>query len=143
MFDDRSSFHATFIETDILSPSPAFTALNNTVDIIWASKVSHWDWDNQVVVFRNITALSMPGTMFVGFCAGYVKAELVETYGVWLHDEESWKRIWEQVGEETGTRWDAGQVALRGFKELGINDDSVAYMGDKCRMLDFVVRRLQ
>ncbi|KAE9377437.1 hypothetical protein N431DRAFT_461046 [Stipitochalara longipes BDJ] len=143
MFNDRSRFHATFIETDILSPSPSFNALSSSVDIIWASKVLHqWDWATQLVALRSLIALSKPGTMVVGFHAGYVKADFLEDYKVWLHDEESWRKIWEEVGRETGTRWNAGQVSLRGFDELGISLDSVAYLGDKCRMLEFVVRRI-
>jgi hypothetical protein len=144
MFNDRERFHATFIETDVLHPSPSFTELKSSVDIIWISKVLHqWDWATTLVALRSIIALSKPGTMVVGFHAGCVKAEFVEEYKVYLHDEESWKRIWGEVGRETGTEWDAGEVSLRGFKELGISPDSVAYLGDKCRMLEFVVRRVK
>jgi hypothetical protein len=34
MLNDRERFHAIFIETDILSPSAPFAALNFAVDII-------------------------------------------------------------------------------------------------------------
>ncbi|KAH8750973.1 hypothetical protein F5882DRAFT_445515 [Hyaloscypha sp. PMI_1271] len=44
MLNDREHFRAQFIETDILHPSPSFTALNSSVDTIWASKVLH-QWD--------------------------------------------------------------------------------------------------
>ena len=144
MFNDRSRFRASFFETDLLNPSPSLAALYNTVDIIWASKVlTQWDWDTQLVAFRSLVALSKPGTMIVGYHAGYTKAEFMEEFKVWLHDEVSWKRIWEELGRETGTMWDAGEVALREFKDLGISEDSVAYMGEKCRMLEFVVRRIE
>ncbi|KAN0107808.1 hypothetical protein V8E51_007550 [Hyaloscypha variabilis] len=123
MFNDCSRFHVTFIETDILCQSSYLKALNSAVNIIWASKVLHQrDWATQLVSSRSLVALSKPGTMVVGFRADYLKAEFLE--------------------EETGTSWDAGQVSLRRFDDLGISLDSVTYLGDKCRMLEFVVRRV-
>jgi hypothetical protein len=143
MFNDCSRFHATFLETDILCQSSYLETLNSAVNIIWASKVLHQqDWATQLVSSRSLVALSKPGTMVVGFHADYLKAEFLEEYKFWLHDEESWKRVWEEVGRETGTSWDAGQVSLRRFDDLGISLDSVTYLGDKCRMLEFVVRRV-
>jgi hypothetical protein len=55
--------------------------------------------------------------MIVGFHAGYMKAEFVGEYKVWLHDEESRKRIWEEVGRETGRAGIRGRFfeGLRGF----------------------------
>ena len=94
MFNDCSRFHVTFIETDILCQSSYLKALNSAVNIIWASKVLHQrDWATQLVSTRSIVALSKPGTMVVGFRADYLKAEFLEEYKFWLHDEESWKRI--------------------------------------------------
>jgi len=79
MFNDHECFRAKFIGTDILHPSPSFTALNSSIDIIWASEVLHrWGWATQLVALRSLIALSKPGTMIVGFHAGYVKAEFVD-----------------------------------------------------------------
>ena len=143
MFNDRARFNATFIETDILSPSSSLHSLRASVDIIWTSKVLHqWDWATQLVALHSLIALSKPGTMVVGFHAGSVEPGFLEEYKVWLHDEESWKKIWDEAGKDTGTRWDAGQVVLRGLDELGISLDQVAHLGDKCRMFQFLVRRI-
>jgi hypothetical protein len=44
MFNDRQAFLAHFIEADMVHPSPNLTSLNNTVDIIYISKVFH-QWE--------------------------------------------------------------------------------------------------
>lgn len=103
VINGRERFRAKFIETDILHPSPSFTALNSSVDIVWASKILHqWGLATQLVALRSIIELTKPWPMVVGFHAGCVKAEVVEEHKVWLHDEESWKRTWQEVGGRQG-----------------------------------------
>jgi hypothetical protein len=148
MFNDRCTFLAHFIETDIVYPNAELLALNSTVDIIYISKVFHqWDWATQVAALRSIIALSKLGTMVVGFHVGVVEGGLVEyvqgSLKMWLHDERSWRRIWDEVGKETGTKWNAGEVVMRDVKEMANSLESLAYLDGKCRLVDFVVRRIE
>jgi hypothetical protein len=148
MFNDRETFLAQFIEADIVDPNPDLTALNNTVDITYISKVFHqWDWKTQIAALHSIIALSKPGSMVVGFHAAAVGAGFVgyERGGLtmWLHDEESWMKIWEEAGRETGTKWDAGQVVMRDIAELANSPESLAYLDENCCLMDFVVTRIE
>lgn len=60
-----------------------------------------------------------------------------------LHDKSSWGRIWEEAGKETGTKWDAGQVVMRNIAQLAKSPESLAYLDENCRLMDFVVRRIE
>jgi hypothetical protein len=45
MFNDHQAFLACFIKINIVHPNPDLASLNNTVDIIYNSKVLHQqDW---------------------------------------------------------------------------------------------------
>ncbi|CZR68669.1 uncharacterized protein PAC_18568 [Phialocephala subalpina] len=144
MFEDRQTFQAHFIEADILHPSQDLTALNSTVDAIYISKVFHqWDWATQLAALRSIIPLLKSGSMVVGFHAGAVGAGFVcyEKGGLTmgLHDEGSWTKLWEEAGRETGTKWDASQVVMRDISELATAKNSLAYLDEDCRLMDFVV----
>jgi hypothetical protein len=129
MFNDRQTFLAHFIEADIVHPNPNLTSLSNTVDIIYISKVFHqWDWETQLAALRSTIAFSGPSSMVVGFHAAAVGAGL---------------KIWEEVGRETGTEWDAGHVVLRDITELANSPESLAYLDENCRLMDFVVTRIK
>jgi hypothetical protein len=148
MFNDYEKFHAHFIESDILKPNPKLQALNGTVDITFISKIFHqWDWNTQLAALRSIIALSKPGAIVLGFHAGTVKGGLPAYSNgdltMWLHDVESWQIIWEEVGKETGTKWDAGQVAMRDVSEMASSPKSLAWLDNDCRLMDFVVRRIE
>jgi hypothetical protein len=148
MFNDRQTFLAHFIEADIVHPNPNLTSLSNTVEIICISKVFHqWDWETQLAALRSTIAFSGPSSMVVGFHAAAVGAGFVgyerDGLTIWLHDEESWMKIWEEVGRETGTEWDAGHVVLRDITELANSPESLAYLDENCRLMDFVVTRIK
>jgi hypothetical protein len=85
--------------------------------------------------------------MAVGFHAAAVGAGFVgfekDGLTMWLHDKESWMKIWEEVGRETSTKWDAGQVVMRDIAELASSPESLAYLDGNCRLLDFVVTRIK
>ncbi|KUJ11044.1 uncharacterized protein LY89DRAFT_594965, partial [Mollisia scopiformis] len=148
MFNDREKFHAHFIESDIVHTNSQLQELNGTVDIIYISKVFHqWDWDTQFAALRSIIALSKPGAIVFGFHAGTIQGGLLAYSNggltMWLHDETSWTRIWEEAGKETGTKWDAGQVSMRDISEMASSPESLAWLDGNCRLMDFVARRLE
>ena len=147
MFKDRQSFHANFIESDIVHPNPQLLKLNGTADIIYVSKVLHqWDRETQLAALRSMIALSKPGSIVVGFHAAVLAGGFVAyekgALKMWLHDEQSWQEMWNEAGKETGTKCGAGQVIMRDFGQLGNAPDALAWVGENCRMMDFVVRRI-
>ena len=64
-----------------------------------------------VQVGKRIVKILRPqkGNGVFGRQVGKVKAKAVEKERdsrIWRHDAESFRRMWEVVGEETGTRWE-------------------------------------
>jgi hypothetical protein len=147
MFKDRQSFHVNFIESDIVHPSTQLLALSGTVYIIFISKVLHqWDHETQLAALRSIIALSKPGSIVVGFHAAVLDGGFIAyekgSLKMWLHDAQSWQEMWDEAGKKTGSKWNAGQVIMRDFGQLGNAPDALAWVGENCRMMDFVVRRI-
>ncbi|KAE9372371.1 hypothetical protein N431DRAFT_504810 [Stipitochalara longipes BDJ] len=147
MFKDRQSFHANFIESDIIHPSPQLLALNSTADVIYISKVLHqWDRETQLAALQSMIALSKPGSIVVGFHAAVIDGGFVAyekgSLKMWLHDAQSWRDMWDEASKGTNTRWDASYVVMRDFGRLGNAPDALVWVGEDCRMMDFVVRRI-
>lgn len=117
LFCDRDKTKATYFAADLLDPakSAAFTDMTGTLDLIQASQFFHcWDWKEQVIVASNVVALSAgPGATISGTQVGSKDAatyEILKSCAVsgfhYRHSADSWKRFWEEVGDETGTQWD-------------------------------------
>lgn len=93
--------------------------------------------------------LSKPksNTIVFGFMLGQIKggAKVLETAKskatYFWHDEETFKELWKQVGEETGTKWVA-EATLKSSEEGGLDPKDTADLGPETRFLGFVVRRL-
>ena len=64
------------------------------------------------------------------------------TVPVWRHDPASFARMWEQVGRETGTKWQT-KAELRWWSDLGWDPKDYEWMDKGDRVLDFVVTRLE
>ena len=109
-------FHAHNIETDILYSSPALQELNEKVDIIWVAHLLHqWAWEGQVIGAKSLAALSRLGATVAGYQVGAEVAaylaptELMksECFG---HNQASFARMWDQVGEDTQLKWHTSSV---------------------------------
>ncbi|KAG4428352.1 hypothetical protein IFR05_016167 [Cadophora sp. M221] len=150
MFRDGSKFYGKFIECDILTPNKELTALEGSFDVIYIAQVLHqWGWDVQVAALKELVRLSKPkkNTIVFGFQLGQVRGgvKVLETAKsratYFWHDEETFKELWRQVGEETGTKWVA-DATLKSWEEGGLDPKDTAYLGPDTRFLGFVVRRL-
>lgn len=155
---DSSNFQGkTFVAADFLDNSDAspLRMWEGGVDILHASMFLHcFELPTQVQACKHIVALlrPQPGSMLIGrsggvsLAAGGPRAEepkgpLGRIRGVkqtnYLHDAESFRGMWEQVGKETGTRWEVKVV------EEEIDDAGGRYFaGDEHRWLRFEVVRL-
>ncbi len=145
MFRDKKRFKANFIEADLLDPSPALKALSGKIDVIYTSLVLHqWEWDKQVEAAKRLVDLSRPGTILFGFQLGSLTSEVTpvpnQDHGYLRHDIGTWKDMWDQVGEETGSKWEA-ITTLKTLKELGRDPEVFTYLGEDARMMDFSATR--
>lgn len=145
MFRDRHKFYAHYIESDILYPSPALQELNGKIDIIWVTHVLHqWIWGGQVIAAKNLVALSHIGTLVAGYQVGadvathQVPTDLMKAES-YLHDPISFPVMWDQVGEETGTKWKT-EAEFKTVSEMGWKPEDLPILGR--RVLEFSVERI-
>ncbi|KAJ5622240.1 hypothetical protein N7528_005472 [Penicillium herquei] len=114
LFADRSTLKSQFIVSDIFDDhSELVKQLSNGVDIINASSFFHlFTWDQQITVAKRVVGLlrAQPGSLVVGRQVGRLdptdpedKSASQEHY---RHSVDTWKRLWKQVGAETGTEWE-------------------------------------
>ncbi|TDZ44938.1 Methyltransferase trt5 [Colletotrichum trifolii] len=123
LFQDKGRFHATLVAGNVLDPADAnLTALNGRVSIVWANAFFHlFDWKQQVAAATRIVGFLRPGirdALVFGRHLGSVEPKESEDRGRtrFLHDQGSFQRLWDEVGEKTGTRW---RVWLEHVAEVG------------------------
>ncbi|KAI2895239.1 hypothetical protein CBS63078_4254 [Aspergillus niger] len=145
LFADRDTLSCEFITSDIFDDSSElFQRLGEKVDMINAASFFHlFDWDTQVKLAKQVMKLMKPkpGSIVVGrhvgdYNAGELEAKELGS-NIWRHDLDSWRRLWEQVGRETGTEW---KVDVTGEEWKGIT--KVAHNGETTFKMQFVVRRV-
>ena len=151
LFRDRGKLQAKFLSGDVLA-SPAepggqqLAKLQGQIDIIFASSFLHvWDWDDMIRAAKCLVSLtrSQPGSMIVGKQLGSVQArqyKMPTSSGFnFRHNAESMRLFWQQVGKETGTRWNVEADIYQGH-ELTENRDH-AWSEPDMRMVWFSAMR--
>ncbi|KAL8739977.1 MAG: hypothetical protein Q9190_007268 [Brigantiaea leucoxantha] len=125
LFRDRDALRAGFIQGDIFDNDREkgnFTELEGRLDIIHAASFLHlFDRDSQKRICKRFVELLRPraGSVILGRQAGNENANhyphrTTERGIVWRHNAESWREMWEEVGSETGTRWNVqGGIVAR------------------------------
>lgn len=135
LFQDRERLTSTLFAADIFNAKDAnFVSLEGKIDIIWAGSFLHlFSYPATIKVLKQLIKLSNPefGSLIVGKQMGHADAgEFVikgsapaaklppttastqagsvegdRTMSLFRHNEESFKQMWDEAGEETGTRW--------------------------------------
>ncbi|KAJ5791574.1 uncharacterized protein N7518_008585, partial [Penicillium psychrosexuale] len=148
LFNDRDHLKAQFIVADIFDDnSDLVKQLTHKIDIVNAASFFHlFNWDQQILVAKRLVGLlrDKPGSLLIGRQIGLVNPpppEDKEASGEhYRHDPSTWKKFWEQVGAETGTKW---EVETRMEKWAGADKMMKDYHeGMDTFKLRFSVRRL-
>jgi hypothetical protein len=115
LFRDRKRFWSHFLEADVLADgaNDGLKDLDGKMDVIYAGLFLHlFDYAGQRKVCERIVRLLKPvkDSVVLGRQVGYVVAgEKVHRTNyrekMFRHNEESFRRMWEEVGDRTGTRW--------------------------------------
>ncbi|KAJ6080081.1 hypothetical protein N7467_009834 [Penicillium canescens] len=148
LFNDRDSLKSHFIMADIFDDnSDLVRNLANKIDIVNAASFFHlFDWDKQVIIAKRLIGLlhDKPGSLLIGRQVGRVdppppekKHEAGKHY---RHNPATWKKLWEQVGSETGTKWE-----VEAWMEKWAGADSMMkdfHEGLETFKLRFTVRRI-
>jgi hypothetical protein len=145
-FRDKDTLKSHFVAANIFEPNEELDALSGTFSIIYAGAFYHlFDRPKQLqMIKRTISLLSpTPGSFVLGRQVGNVTSGRWEhatndEMVMFRHNEKSWRELWEQAGQETGTKWDV-------WVELVVTDRWTKFGGSAqggARQLNFVVSRL-
>ena len=113
LFLDRDTLKSKFIEADITDANSALSELDGKVDIIYAASFLHlFNYEGQIEVCKRLVKLSREkkDSLILGRQVGNTNAgEYVQATNesgiMYRHNAESFKKMWDEVGEETGTKW--------------------------------------
>ena len=106
-----------FFTADALGEnSRALDRLDGKIDAVYAASFLHlFGWDDQVKICKRMIKTLRPrkGSLVFGRQTGNLKGQEVRntpTVGkdspmIWRHDVESFAKLWEVAGRETGTKW--------------------------------------
>ncbi|KAI0178094.1 hypothetical protein BJ166DRAFT_491904 [Pestalotiopsis sp. NC0098] len=120
LFNDKKRLRSTFVAGDIFSDRKTqaedpLRVLDGRITIVHATSFFHlFGWDDQVRAARRVVRLLKPrdqSAFIFGRQVGCDEPSALPEGGPggrqdkFLHNAESWQRMWDVVGEETGTRW--------------------------------------
>lgn len=145
LFRDRDRLPASaFVAADMLDPGPsALDQLVGTVGIVGASLFFHlFDYEQGVAIAKRLVGLLAPGEkglMTGGQIGGrrqFFEKKHWVGQDVYIYSVDSWRKLWDEVGEATGTRW---EVTVR---EKKISPVSELMTDDLYYVMRWVVRQL-
>lgn len=151
LYRDRDKSRARFVEADLMSigsenAPTELEALKGKVSIIHICQVLHqWNWEGQVEACKRLVHLSKVGTLVVGFQIGdqegrEVAASRLSSHAQWRHGPDSLRKMWQQVGEATGTKWKV-QAKVLGWSGIGLDEEDAKFMEPRDTPVEFVVER--
>ena len=140
LFQDRETFNCTFLIGNVLDDTALdgmLKGIMGKIDMIYAASIFHlFDWADQVLLAKRITVLlkPVPGSVVLGRQRGNVNAGEYEHRTnkkgtMFRHNEESFRRMWDDVGKSTGTEWNI-DVTLQKDEDFGdgpVTDDRRLY----------------
>lgn len=119
LFRDKKKLRSNFVAGDVLQASGNETStadplkmLDGKITVVHASSFFHlFDWDDQVRAAKRIVRMLKPKDPNVFIFGRQVGCEEAgkqtgpRNYTRYLHDAKSWQKMWDVVGEQTGTKW--------------------------------------
>jgi hypothetical protein len=113
LFLDRDTLKSKFIKADITDPNSALSRLDGKIDIIYVGSFLHlFDYEGQIKVCKRLVTLlrEKKDSLILGRQVGNTNAgEYVQATNesgiMYRHNAKSFKKMWDEVGEETETKW--------------------------------------
>lgn len=107
LFKDREKLQSKFVVADIFDANSVLNEIKGQVDIIYTGSFFHlWDLKKQKEASKIVALLlrPQPGSMIVGRQVGAVEAreEQVSSGNMFLHNVESFQKLWKEIGDELG-----------------------------------------
>lgn len=141
---------------DVFDAESPLKQLDGQISIVYAGSFFHlFDWESQKAVGLRVVRLlkAEPGSVLVGRQVGNVESG-EEPRGAapgerkrFRHDPGSWKKLWDDICRETGTRWDVHAELDDWAFGRAASSDIAQKLRDEMeesgrRRIKFVVRRL-
>ncbi|PWY75659.1 hypothetical protein BO83DRAFT_463265 [Aspergillus eucalypticola CBS 122712] len=112
LFRDRATLYSTFLIEDFLKPSAKLAQIAGHIHVINSGYFLHlWDFKGQVGVAKCMVSYLflqeddlITGVQLGREDAGLWKVPILD-YSIILHNSASFSHMWNQIEEETGTRW--------------------------------------
>jgi SAM-dependent methyltransferase len=147
LFLDKPTLKTKFIDADIFDADSGLKELDGKLNLVHAASFFHlFDWDGQVNAAKRVIELAKaePGSMVFGRQgglpeAGYLSHGFAGIHSYW-HNPESWAKLWKQVGDETGTKWEV-QSSL-GEEDLTRRMNATNVVPTGTRFMTYTIRRL-
>ncbi|KAI9683514.1 MAG: hypothetical protein M1822_006054 [Bathelium mastoideum] len=133
-YKDRETFQGKLLEADVFKTQSPLKDLEGQLDIVWCAKFMHlFNRSTQIAIAVRLIKLlkPVPGSMFVGAQNGYVVDYEVplpngglysQAKGYWLGSKEGLEKLWKEISEETGTKWEV-DVRLIDLRTVGMYQD--------------------
>lgn len=145
LFLDKESFGAKFMQADIFDTEGELKRLEGKMDMCQIGLFLHlFDYAGQVKACERIVSLMKPekGALIIGQQIGKVDAGAVTvaaTREIFKHNVGSFEKMWEEVGEKTGSKWEVRAVMDEG---LGIGEEKRKWDEASSKRLVFEVERV-
>jgi SAM-dependent methyltransferase len=135
LFKDKDRLQTTFIAADIFDDSSPLLELTGKMNIVYVGDFFHlFSLEEQEKAATRVAQLlaPQPGSLIIGRQSGsetageYARAGDTSSRKHFQHNPQSWKELWERIGEKLGTTWLA-EVDLCPefkFKSIGLEDTS-------------------
>ena len=112
LFRDKDGLGATFVVGDMLDPEDnRLSQLANKVTIIYAGSFFHlFNWTEQLYIGIRLVGFLKKGTrnaLIYGRHAGTTNPGVPDSNntGVYLHDQHTFQRLWDEIGKATNSKW--------------------------------------
>lgn len=144
-FVDKGKLQSKFMVADVFDIEGPLKELHGKMDIIQIGLFLHlFTWEDQKKALEHVVRISKPsqGSMVVGRQAGSsVPGEYPSkgTGSSYRHDVSSFERLWQEVEQTTGSRWNVRAELDMG---LGVGDGKRKWDDPNSRRLYFEVVRI-
>ena len=132
LFRDKDRFPARFVTGDMLASPEAggLASLDGKFDMVHTASFFHlFGWDDQVTVGERIVRFFKPGAkaLVLGRQVGSPDPPTLEEYrakgsGRFHHNVETLQKLWDVIGDRTGTKWRATGELFQTGDEDGAQD---------------------
>jgi hypothetical protein len=120
------------------------------LDIINSCSFFHlFSYEQNIEVGKKVVQLLKPqaGSLLIGRQVGNINAGERSREGgkkVFRHDAETWKKMWDEIGDLTGTKWNthAELLGTEGHVPGHTKEELKGWSEEGMRKLRFVVRRV-